>query len=284
MAGRAATSAWAGALSLGGFNINLVAYSLLKSSSADSFKNLCACHEQPVVAPKRCSVDDTTLTEAQMLKGVARGRGKSATFVPVPADAVKQLAAAERTQTLEILRLPKADGIPWHLATGRYRLVPDPDVAGSAQPVEILWNGLLASERAVVSEWSKRAGNRPVLCVIRADVYGLTAIDLPYASSLKVDAPEHAFTENEQAQKMFEAFATQLGLNTDAFSHEAFTDTYAERRAELVEKALNGEVIVPEAAPVEAAPTVDLMAAMQAALEGAKAPAKKPAKKKAVKA
>ena len=272
-------SAWSGAITLGGFPINVVAYSLLNSPSADSFKNLCACHHEPIVMPKRCKIDDKPLADSDMVKGIARGRGKNATFVPVPAEAVEALTDAERTKTLEILRLPKVASVKWHLATGRYRLVPDPDVPGSEGPTGILWNGLLASERAVISEWAKRAGSRPVLCAIRADEYGLTAIDLPYASSLKVDAPEHKFEVNEQAQQMFEMFVQQLGISTDDFAHAAFEDTYAQRRAELVEKALNGEVIEVEKAEVEATPAVDLMAAMSAALANAKPPAKPKAKK-----
>lgn len=277
----AARAAWAGAITFGVFPINVVAFSLLNSPSAESFKGLCSCHHAPVTMPKRCSVDDTVLTPDQIVKGVTQGRGKNATYVPLPTDAVQALTAAESSQALEILRMPKADGVPWHLATGRYRLVPDPKVAGSEGPCTVLWNGLYASGRAIISEWSKRAGTRPVLCAVRADEYGLTAIDLPYATSLKVDAPEHRFEANEQAQQMFETFVGTLGINTDDFTHAAFTDTYAEKRAELVAKALAGEQIevVAPAAPPAAAP--DLMAAMAAALANAKPPAKGKGKAKA---
>lgn len=265
----AARSAWSGAITLGGFPINVVAYSLLNSPSAESFKGLCACHHEPIGMPKRCTVDDVVLAPDQIVKGIAQGRGKAATYTPLPTEAVTALTDAESSKTLDILRLPKADGVPWHLATGRYRLVPDDKVAGSEGPVGILWNGLLASERAVITEWAKRAGSRPVLCAIRADVYGLTAVDLPYARSLKVDAPEFKFVEDPKAQQMFEMFAEQIGYDTDTFTHTAFEDSYDERRKALIAKVLAGETIAVEASePAPAA--LDMMAAMEAALANAK--------------
>lgn len=275
-------SAWDGAIILGGFPIAVSAYSLLNSPSAESFKGLCVCHQQPVTMPKRCAVDDTVLGPDQILKGVQTGgRGKTATYTALPPDAVAALTNAERSTTLEIAKLPGADTVPWHLATGRYALVPNDKVPGSDGPVGILWNGLLASGRALVSEWSKRAGSRPVLMALRASDDGLMAVDLPFASSLKVDVPRHPFEVNEQAQGMFDAFVAQIGYDTADFVHDEFEDTYKAKRDELVAKALAGETI--DVQPVQAAPAVpDLMAAMQAALAGAQAPAKKaPAKKKA---
>lgn len=262
----AARSAWTGAITLGGFPINVTAYSLLKSKSAESFKGLCPCHHQPVKMPRVCSVDGTPVTDP--IKGVVRGSGKSATYIPVPADAVAALASAERSVALEILQLPKADEIPWHMATGRYGLVPDPKVPGSEGPVGILWNGLLASGRCVIMEWTKRAGSRPSLAAVRADEDGLTAVDLPYFTDLKVEKPGYEFVVNEQAQQMFETFVTTMDYDVGKFDLATFVDTYAERRAELVEKALNGEVIEASAAPAPVSSTPDLMAMMTAALAG----------------
>lgn len=275
----AARKAWSGAIMFAGFPVSVVAYSLLKSKTAESFTNLCECHHEKVVAPRRCPVEGGDLSPEQMVKGVAQGRGKDTKFIALDPAAVDSLNDAERSVALEIIRLPKADTVPWVLATGRYRLVPDPDVAGGDGPVGILWNGLIASERAVVTEWSKRAGSRPSLCAIRADVYGLTAVDLPYATDLKVDAPEHAFEVNEQAQQMFEQFVGVQKINTDAFAHEAFVDSYAERRKKLVAAAIAGEPAEVVATPRDAPAVPDLMAAMSAALDSAK-PMAKPAGKK----
>lgn len=268
----AARSAWTGAITLGGFPINVSAFSLLKSKSAESFKGLCPCHNQPVKMPRVCSVDGSPVTAP--IKGVVRGSGKSAQYIPVPAEAVEALAQAERSVSLEILQLPKVDEVPWHMATGRYGLVPDSSVPGSEGPVGILWNGLLASGRCVIMEWTKRAGSRPSLAAVRADEDGLTAVDLPYFTDLKVEKPAYQFVINEQAQQMFETFVTTMDYDVGAFNLATYVDTYAERRAELVAKALNGEVIEATATAAPAPATPDLMAMMTAALAAVPSKAK----------
>lgn len=271
-----ATPSWSGAIVLGGFSIHVRAWSLVNSPSGESFKGLCKCHQQPVVAPKRCAVDDTALDPEQILKGVQNGgRGKSATYAAIPPEAVAALTDAERSSALEIAKLPAADTVPWHLATGRYALVPDPEVAGSDGPVGILWNGLRGTNRALVSEWSKRAGSRPVLMALRAEADMLLAVDLPYATSLKVDLPAWTPEANEQAQGMFEAFVGTIGYDTGDFVHDEFVDTYKARRNELVAKALAGEAIEVQAVQAATPAVPDLMAAMEAALSQAKPTPKK---------
>lgn len=276
MAGARAT--WSGAISLGGFPIHVSVYPLIKSKAAESFKNLCPCHQQPVIQPTVCAVDGTKLEKDDLHKGVKAG----ASIVPVDPAAVEAIKNAERSETLPILALPKVEGVPLHLSTGQYRVVPNGKVPGSEQPVEILWNGLRASERALVTEWITRAGSRNALVAIHADLYGLTANTLPYVGDFHVDTPEHKFSENEQAAQMFEQFAAAQGVDMDDFTHTKFIDAYGERRAELVEKALAGQPIEIANAPQAAAPAVpDLMAAMQASLDAVAKPKKAPAKSKA---
>lgn len=278
----AARAAWSGAITFGGFPIHVQAFSLLKSASADSFKGLCPCHHQPIVQLKHCATTNDVISADDLVKGATQGRGKSATYHPLTPEVVDAIAAGagERSSALEILKLPPVASVPFHLATGRYRIVPDKDVAGSEGPVGILWNGLMASERALISMWSKRAGAKPVPMAMRADIYGLTAVDLPFASDLNGDVPEHKFEANDQAQAMFEQFVAVQGYSTDEFAHASLTDEYSQRRAELVAQAIAGETI-EVATPAPAAQAVpDLMAAMQAALANATPPAKAKAAKK----
>lgn len=279
----ASRAAWTGAITFGGFPINVEAHSLLKSSTAESFKGLCPCHHEPITQLKTCATTGDPVAHQDVVKGAVRGRGKAATYYPLASEVIDAIAegAGERSTVIEIESLPPTASVPFHLATGRYRIVPDPDVPGSAGPVEILWNGLTASERCIMSRWSKRAGSKPVLMAMRADVYGLTAIDLPFASDLKADVPEHKFDENPQAQAMFEQFASIQGYSTDDFAHGSFVDEYGKRRAELIEKALAGETIETTAPAAALAAVPDLMAAMQTALATAKPPAKTKAKAKA---
>lgn len=274
----AARSAWSGAISFGGFPIHLSAYNVVKSKSAESLKTLCPCHQEPIVAPKVCATTGDPVNAEDALKGVQVARGD---IRLLDANAVEALTEGERSEMLDILSLPELDTVPLHMGVGHYRLVPNDKVPGSAQPAEILWNGLRESGRALVTEWVKRAGSRNELLTIHADVYGLNGTVLPYKTDLN-DVPEHKFEENAEAGAMFEAFASQQGIDTGAFSLDAYVDRYRERRDEMIAAALSGKPIevTPAAAAAPAVP--DLMAAMQASLNAVKAPAKKkPAARKA---
>ncbi|HEX6973348.1 MAG TPA: Ku protein [Vicinamibacterales bacterium] len=271
----AARATWTGAITFGGFPIHLRAYNVVKSRSAESFKNLCPCHQKPVVMPKTCAeTGDVVLTE-DLLKGVEVARGDVRLLSE---DAVEAIKDSEATRQLAIEQLPPRASVPLHLALGHYRLVPDDKVAGSEGPANILWNGLLGSDRALMTEWTLRAGTRNQLVAVHADEHGLNATTLPYVTDFN-EVPEFAFTRDPEATAMFEAFSAQQGIDMDEFHHQQFVDAYGERRKAAVEAALAGKPIqVPEGA--KAAPAVpDLMAAMSAALEGAKAPAKPKAKR-----
>lgn len=274
-----ARSSWDAALTFGGFPIHLKAYTLMESKGADSFKNLCPCHKQPVTMPKTCAVDGTQFEQAELSKGVEVARGDVRELTP---EAVESITGTETTKELEILGLPLASSIP-NIATAYYRLVPNDKVPGAAQPVGILWNGLLASERACITEVVMRSGSRRKLLAITADTHGLTGLALPYVTDLR-EPPEHKFEVNEQAAQMFEAFASQQGIAMDTFVHSDYQDEYKARRDEAIKAALAGKPLaIP--AKAEKAPVADLMAAMAAALDTSKPPAKAkaPAKKKAAK-
>ena len=150
----AARHSWQGAAEFGGFLIHLRAYPLIKSKSAESFKTLCPCHQQPVVAPKMCSVDQTPVDIAACGKGVKVGRE----IKPLTQEAIDALAKGERTEVIPILALPERASVPLHLALKHFRFVPDEDVAGAEGPTGILWNGLLGSDRVLISEWVARNG------------------------------------------------------------------------------------------------------------------------------
>lgn len=271
-----ARHSWQGAVDFAGFLIHMRAYSLLKSKSAESFKTLCPCHQQPVVAPKVCSVDQTHVDTSVCGKGVKVGRE----IKPLTAEAIDALAKGERTEVLPILSLPERASVPLHLAFKHFRFVPDKDVAGAEGPTAILWNGLLGATRVLVTEWVPRSGSRNELLVISADTHGLTGVVLPYVTDFN-EVPEHKFDVDPNAAAMFEAFAAQQSLSLDDFAHSSYVDAYGERRKKAIEAALAGKAVPTDAkAPVKPA-VPDLMAAMSAALAGATPPAKKPARKRA---
>lgn len=276
----AARSAWRGAITFGGFPINVAAYNPLKSKSGESFKNLCPCHQQPIVMPKRCAVTDDMVDTDDCLKGHEVSRGQ---YVVIDPEAVAAIADAERSVAIEILRMPERSTVPIEMSTAHLRLVPDEKVPGSDQGVQLMWNGLRKAGRVIISEVTLRAGSRPQLMAVDADTYGLLMHSIPRAADLQA-TPEFNPVENAQAGEMFEQFASIQGLNMDPFSPDAFPDRYRERREALIAKALAGETITVAAAETKPAAAPDLMAAMAAALEAAKAPKPKPRSKSRAKA
>lgn len=282
-----ARATWSGVVEFGGFPIHLSAYPLTKSTRVESFKTLCPCHGQPIQQARMCSVDWREVEYDDCSKGYEVAKGD---IRPVPAEAIEAMKSLEKSESLTIEGLPLAQNVPFHLALARFRMVPNEKVPGSEQPVQILWNGLSASGRALVTEWIPRSGSADSILAIFADVYGLTGVALPYEAELRVDVPEFRPVENAQAAQMFEQFAGMQGIDMDdAFAHARFESQYRARREQALEEALAGKpVTVPE--KKESAPVVpDLLAAMQASLDAAgskqkKAPAKKAAAKSKAKA
>lgn len=265
-----ARPSWTGAIDFAGFPIHMRAFTLLRSKSADSFRTLCPCHGQPVIAPKICAVDNKLVNPDECGKGV---KVNSKEIKPLSAEAIDALAKGEATKVLPILDLPPRASVPLHMAYKHFRFVPDADVAGAEGPTAILWNGLLGADRALITEWVPRSGSRNELLVLCASTHDLTGVVLPYTSDFN-EVPEHGFTVDPKAAAMFEAFAAQQQITLDEFAHGKYVDAYGERRKKAIAAALSGEAI-PTDAKAPAKPAVpDLMAAMSAALAGSTPPAK----------
>jgi non-homologous end joining protein Ku len=266
---RATRSTWSGSINFAGFPIHVRAFGLVKSRSSQSFKTLAP--DGLPVSQQYVDSSGEVVTRDQCSKGIEVSANQ---YAVLPPEAVEMIQAAERTDTLEVERFSPLHTVPLHLSVGQYRLIPNEKVPGSEGPVNILWNGLYASERALITKWVPRAGARDTLFVVHADRYGLNANTLPFASELQ-DPPEWKPDENEQAQQMFEQF---VGINyvLDDFELSAFSSEYEVRREEAVTKALAGEIIeAPSVEDTPAAAVPDLMAAMQNALTSAKPTAKK---------
>lgn len=256
-------AAWTGVIEFGGFPIHVQAFSLLVSKGADSFKTLCKCHKQPIKQVRTCPETGDTIELADTLKGHEVSRGN---IVVLDDDAVDAIRATEGTPSLSFEGLPVKDSVPLHLSIAHYAIVPNPKVPGSEGPVQILWNGLHASERALITTWVPRAGSRDGLLAIHADNWGLRAAGLPFMEDFKRDVPEFQPEANPAAAQMFEQFAATQGVNMDSFAHGQYESAYAKRRGAAIEAALKGAPIPVAAAPAAAPAVPDLMAAMEAAL------------------
>lgn len=256
----AARSTFAGALSIAGFPFNFRAFNAISSVKNESFKTLCKCHGEPIAQRNTCATTGAVLDEVD--KGVPHGAG----FHALPDATIESIKAVGKSVVLEPKGFPLVSTVPLTLATGSFRITHDPKVPGSDAPVATLWRVLHKTGRALVTEWTPRAGSPDAILVIHADDDGLLANTLPWAVEL-TGAPvgECPTTVVPDAQvAMFEQAITTL-YSTDPFDLNAHASAYKERRAKAIEAALDGKE--PVAAPEpEAAPVPDLMAALKASL------------------
>lgn len=255
-----ARATWTGALEFGGFPVHLAAYSVTKST--ESFKTLCPDHDAPAKQRLFCAEGGEEVQRDACRKGVEPSKG---VFVPIPADALEAIKQIDRSDTLTIERFSPRDTVPLHLATGHFKVAPNPKMAGSSGSAAIVWNGLRSTGNCLMTEWSQRAGARPKLVAIFAEDDGLAASELPYATDLR-DTPEWQPEENEQAAQTFEQFVA-INYTVAPFEHEVYEDTFSAQRERLIEQVLAGVTIeAPAKAEAEKQPAPDLMAAMQATL------------------
>lgn len=261
----AARSTWSGAISFAGFPIPVKAYNVTKSRASDSFKTL-APNGQPV---KQVLVDSNgePVDRAACGKGVEVAKGVYAALAP---EAVEAIQSAERTVTLEPEHFCDLDSVPLHLASGSFRFLPNDKVPGAEKSVQTLWNGLRASGKAMVAEWTPRAGSRDSIIVLYADEEGIAGAQLPYADE-RNELPKFEPVVDEKAAQMFSQ-VIEASYEARDFNHEEHASTWKARRNAAVEAAVEGKPVEIPAAPAEAADTPDLLAAMAAALDGESKP------------
>jgi non-homologous end joining protein Ku len=281
MASASRSKAWAGAITLAGFPVNVTVSATARGQKVPSFKTL-GPSGQPIKTQNLDTGTGKVVDYSVCGRGATVGTGKNAVVVPLSDEAVEQIKSVGKSESLDPT-FPLRETVPLHLSERHYWIAPDNGVPGSAPPVNILWNGLHASGRVAVAEWTKTAGSPSSLLVIEAIDGGLIGHELPFAEHL-YEAPDWKPEVDEKAAQTFDAFVS-AAATTEDFVHEAYTDGFLERRQRAVEAAMKGEKIeAPKAAePKSDAP--DLLAAMQAMAEqvGEKpktTPKKKPAAKK----
>lgn len=255
-----ARSYWSGPIIVAGFPFGVKVYSL-NGKSAESFKTLCACHDEPIAQKNTCASTGDVVTDPK--KGVAHGGG----WIALDPAVIEAINADGKSATIDPLNMPPVASLPMHLSNAAYQLV-NADAA-SAVPVATLWRVLRKTMLAIESVWTPRAGSKDKRMVIHATETGLVANELPWGADLR-DVPAGdvltAVVPDEQVL-MFEKALPTL-YSTQPFDMAARSSAYAERRADLIAKALAGAPMpAASAAPAPAGP--DLMAALQASLAAA---------------
>lgn len=272
-------TAWRGAIEFAGFPVNIALYSRVKKQRTQSFRTI-APSGQPMAQGKPVDTGTgKTYASSESRKGVEVAKGQ---FAILTEEAIEQINSGVKTTVATPEQFVPVDTIDLSLAIDRYAVRPDDKAAGSDQSVNIIWNGLRATDKAYVTQVSLTGGHDAVL-VIWADDRGMWAAMLPFVAEL-YDVPTHEFVENEQAAALFEQvldgqYAEQTA---DAFEHEAFESEYIARREAAIAQVIEGVEVTVDAPAAQKSGAPDLMAVLAAVADTTTHKAKPKAKAKKV--
>jgi non-homologous end joining protein Ku len=262
--------AWRGALELElnglPFAANIEFYGRVKKSRNESFVNLAPSGTPPI----KKLIDPATNEEfeqEQIVKGYKLKGGKDAVYAHMTPESLEQIKEGQKDRVLR--PHPTTGYVPLKtlaldLAIDRWAVRPDEDVPTAVQAVQIIWNGLLKSKRAIVTTASLGGGHDSVI-VVYATSNGLWAAALPFEEEL-YPVPTFAW---EKSTRMAEVFTKAMEQKENpAFDHEALQSEYRPRRRAIIEAVVNGqEIEMPEEAPMPKAEAPDLLAQLEASLE-----------------
>jgi DNA end-binding protein Ku len=251
-------TAWRGALDLGGFPVNVALYSRTKSQRSESFRIL-APDGQPRIQ-QYVDTAGNVLTKDECRQAVEVSKGQ---FVPLTDEAVELINDRQRSTVLEPEAFVPTDTLPLDLAITTYAVRADDKVPGADRSVNVVWNGLRASELAYVTKLTPRAGSVDSILVVYATTDGLWAATLPFAAEL-YEVPPAEFVTDDQQASVFET-AILANQTVQPFDHSQYVSEYRTRRQAAIDAALSGEQLVAPVAP-QASQVPDLMAALSASI------------------
>jgi non-homologous end joining protein Ku len=259
--------AWRGALELTiagvPLPVNVEMYARVKSSRNKSFRNI-APSGQPIATKTYDPATDDELHDGDVRKGWELGKGR---IVEMPKEALDEMKKAEKSKVLRPEQYAPLETIDLSTAINRYAVRPDPDVAASDQAVQIVWNGLRATGKAYVAPLTLSASNESILVIYATDD-GLWAAALPFADEM-YPVPTFAWQENAQAAQLFAQMVEQSG-KAGPFEHDAYEGVCRTRRAEIIERVIEGaEIVVTPDEPEPQAAAPNLLELLTAAAEKA---------------
>ena len=181
------------------------------------------------------------------------------------------------THTIEIEDFVDLDEIDPLFFDSGYYVVPD---ARSEKPYALLVAAMEQTRKVAIAKFVMRT--KEYLCAVRASKGVLVLETMLYADEIvgaeELNLPRDLEAPAERELKMATALVESLSGD---FEPEKYSDTYREKVMAMIDAKAEGNEIVARPAAAEAAPVVDLMAALEASLAAAKKNSEAPAKKRA---
>src|SRR3954451_4476291 len=255
-------SIWSGAISFGLVNVPVKLFTAVRKKDV-RFNQLHEPDGARISQKRFCSKEDKEVPYDEIVKGYEISPGNYVLIEPEELDALDPKA----THTVDIEDFVKLDEIDPLFFDSSYYLVPD---ERGAKAYRLLLTAMSDAGMVGMARVVLRA--KQYLCAVRpvADALVLTTMNFAdevmgadELDGLPGDDVEPSSREIEMANRLIESLSTE-------FEPDKYRDDYREKVLQLIDQKASGQEIVVQPEKTEAAPVVDLMAALEASLAASK--------------
>ena len=261
-------TSWNGSLSFGLVSIPVGLAPATKPAARQSDVSFRLLHREcatPIKQKRWCPTHDREVTQDEIVRGFEFVKGQ---FVIVEDAELEALERVDDSRSIEIRRFVPTGSVDPIYFDRHYFLVPA-DGAAQRRPYVLLLEAMRDTETVALGRFVR--SGRESLCLVRARDHSLTletmfVADDVYASTEIAEAVEETSVKDAEldlARQVIES------LSGDFDPAELRSDYRRDLRALLEAKTRGEEIVVPEPEE-EAAPVVDLMAALKASVAAAK--------------
>ena len=272
---------WNGSISFGLVNIPVGMALATKPAARQSDVSFRMLHREcgtPIKNKRWCPEHDREVTNDEIVKGWEVAKGQ---FVIVEDADLEALETADDTRTIAITRFVELDQVDPIFFDRTYFLAPA-DAAAQRRPYVLLLEAMKETNTAAVGRFVRQGAEH--FCLIRPKGNALALETLFLAEDVRSQAEiEEAVDEIDVKDAELELARQVIGsLAADFDDAELVSDYRRDLKALLEAKLAGEEITAPAPVEEEAAPVVDLMAALKASVaEAQKKPAKETKKTKA---
>lgn len=210
-----------------------------------------------------CSIDGEEVPYEEIAKGYDLGGGRYIMIEPEELASI-DVAATRTIDIEEFVELAEIDPVYYEKS---YYLVPD---GRAERPYALLVETMEKTGKVAIGKFVLRT--KQYLVTLRARDGILVLATMLYDDEvIGVDDLEVPTAVDTKPNKREVDMATQLVESlSNPFDPSKYMDDYREKVLAMIEAKADGEIITAPEAPAEAAPVVDLMAALEASLAAAR--------------
>jgi DNA end-binding protein Ku len=253
---------WSGSVSFGLVNVPV---KLMTATSPKDvrFNQLHDADGGKINQKRVCSIDGEEVSYEHIVKGYDLGGGRYVVIEPEELASI-DVAATRTIDIEEFVDLAEIDPVYFEHS---YYLVPD---GRAEKPYALLAETMTRTGKVAIGRFVLRT--KQYLATLRARDGVLVLATMLYDDEVvapeQLEVPTAGDTQpSEREINMATALVDSLSA---PFEPAKYKDDYREKVLALIEAKADGEIITRPEAPAEAAPVVDLMAALEASLAAAR--------------